>query len=141
MTDIKLPNLNIAILSGRLVREPELRYTQQGKPVTKFRLATDRNYKDSLGNWQKETLFIDITTWGELAERVHSQLRKGSPVIVQGYLRMREWTTQDNQKRQVIEIVARSVQFLEKQGSLNDAINENLDEEPPEDTLPDDVNF
>ena len=141
MTDIKLPNLNIAILSGRLVREPELRYTQQGKPVTKFRLATDRNYKDSLGNWQKETLFIDITTWGQLAERVHSQLRKGSPVIVQGYLRMREWTTQDNQKRQVVEIVARSVQFLEKQGSLNDAINENLDEEPPEDTLPDDVNF
>ncbi len=141
MTDIKLPNLNIAILSGRLVREPELRYTQQGKPVTKFRLATDRNYKDSMGNWQKETLFIDITTWGQLAERVHSQLRKGSPVIVQGYLRMREWTTQDNQKRQVIEIVARSVQFLEKQGSLNDAINENLDEEPPEDTLPDDVNF
>ena len=141
MTDIKLPNLNIAILSGRLVREPELRYTQQGKPVTKFRLATDRNYKDSMGNWQKETLFIDITTWGQLAERVHSQLRKGSPVIVQGYLRMREWTTQDNQKRQVVEIVARSVQFLEKQGSLNDAINENLDEEPPEDTLPDDVNF
>jgi len=141
MSDIKLPNLNIAILSGRLVREPELRYTQQGRPVTKFRLATDRNYKDSMGNWQKETLFIDITTWGQLAERVHAQLRKGSPVIVQGYLRMREWTTQDNQKRQVIEIVARSVQFLEKQGSLNEVIDENLDEEPPEDTLPDDVNF
>ncbi len=141
MSDLKIPNLNIVILAGRLVRDPELRYTLQGRPLTKFRLATDRNFKDASGEWQKETLFIDVTTWGQLAERVHEQLKKGSPVIVQGYLRLREWTTQDDQKRQMIEIVARSVQFLEKQGSSPEVVEESLDEEPPEDTLPDDVNF
>lgn len=141
MGDLKIPNLNIVILAGRLVRDPELRYTMQGKPLTKFRLATDRNYKDISGEWQKETLFIEVTTWGQLAERVHEQLKKGSPVIVQGYLRLREWTTQDDQKRQMVEIVARSVQFLEKQGSPSKGIDEEFDEEPPEDTLPDDVNF
>ncbi len=141
MSDLKIPNLNLVILAGRLVRDPELRYTLQGRPLAKFRLATDRNFKDTSGTWQKETLFIDVTTWGQLAERVHEQLKKGSPVIVQGYLRLREWTTQDDQKRQIIEIVARSVQFLEKQGSSGEIVEENLDEEPPEDTLPDDVNF
>ena len=141
MSDLKIPNLNIVILAGRLVRDPELRYTLQGRPLAKFRLATDRSFKDSSGTWQKETLFIDVTTWGPLAERVHEQLKKGSPVIVQGYLRLREWTTQDDQKRQMIEIVARSVQFLAKQGSSSEVVEETLDEEPPEDTLPDDVNF
>ncbi len=141
MADIKLPNLNVVILAGRLVRDPEMRYTLQGKPLTKFRLAVDRNFKGSGGDWQKETLYIDITTWGALAERVNEKLKKGSPVIVQGYLRLREWTTQDEQKRQMIEVVARTVQFLEKQGSSEEVVEENLNEEPPEDTLPDDVSF
>ena len=141
MADIKLPSLNIVILSGRLVRDPEMRYTLQGRPLTKFRIAVDRNFKDSGGEWQKETLYIDVTTWGALAERVHETLKKGSPVIVQGYLRLREWTTQDEQKRQMVEVVARTVQFLEKRDSSGEVVEEDLNEEPPEDTLPDDVSF
>ncbi len=123
--DIRFPELNLVVISGRLTRDPDLRYTPSGRAVAKMRLASTRRYKSSTGDWVDETLFIDLVAWGDLAERCKERLQKGSPVIVQGRLRSREWTTQDGQKRVVFEIVANRIQFLEKSGVA-------IEEVPPE---------
>jgi len=123
--DIRFPELNIVVLSGRLTRDPELRYTPSGRAVAKMRLASSRRYKSSTGDWVDDTLFIDLVAWGDLAERCNERLQKGSPVIVQGRLRSREWTTESGQKRVAFEIVANRIQFLEKSGTV-------IEEVPPD---------
>ncbi len=115
--DIRFPELNLVVISGRLTRDPDLRYTPSGRAVAKMRLASSRRYKSSTGDWTDETLFIDLVAWGDLAERCKEKLQKGSPVIVQGRLRSREWTTENGQKRIAFEIVANRIQFLEKAGT------------------------
>ncbi len=112
--DLRLPMLNLVVLSGRLTQEPELRYTPSGKAVTRLRLAVPRRFKDQNGEWRDETLFIDVTAWGPLAERSADRLGKGSPVLVQGRLRSRSWESDTGQKRTAVEVVAFSIQFLEK---------------------------
>jgi len=114
MAEIRLPSLNIVILSGRLTQNPEMRFTPSGRPLTKLRMAVSRMFRGQTGEWQEETLFIDVTAWGDLAERCNQKLTKGSPVLVQGRLRSRNWETESGQKRTSIEVVARSIQFLEK---------------------------
>lgn len=142
MADLKFPNLNFVLLSGRLVQDPELRYTPSGRPVTRMRIASDRRFKDQSGEWQTETLFVDVIAWRDLAERCADKLRKGSPVIVEGYLRSRSWETESGQRRSVIEVVGRRIQFLEKFGEvveeqLEEAVPEDIPvEEEPEDDLP-----
>ncbi|MCD6130765.1 MAG: single-stranded DNA-binding protein [Candidatus Hydrothermae bacterium] len=142
MADLKFPNLNFVLLSGRLVQDPELRYTPSGRPVARMRIASDRRFKDQSGEWQTETLFVDVIAWRDLAERCADKLRKGSPVIVEGYLRSRSWETESGQRRSVIEVVGRRIQFLEKFGEvieeqLEEAIPEDIPvEEEPEDDLP-----
>jgi len=130
MADLKFPNLNFVLLSGRLVQDPELRYTPSGRPVTRMRIASDRRFKDQSGEWQTETLFVDVIAWRDLAERCADKLRKGSPIIVEGYLRSRSWETESGQRRSVIEVVGRRIQFLEKFGEV---VAEQLEEEVPED--------
>ncbi|HDL60418.1 MAG TPA: single-stranded DNA-binding protein [candidate division WOR-3 bacterium] len=142
MADLKFPNLNFVLLSGRLVQDPELRYTPSGRPVARMRIASDRRFKDQSGEWQTETLFVDVIAWRDLAERCADKLRKGSPVIVEGYLRSRSWETESGQRRSVIEVVGRRIQFLEKFGEvieeqLEEAVPEDIPvEEEPEDDLP-----
>jgi len=142
MADLKFPNLNFVLLSGRLVQDPELRYTPSGRPVARMRIASDRRFKDQSGEWQTETLFVDVIAWRDLAERCADKLRKGSPIIVEGYLRSRSWETESGQRRSVIEVVGRRIQFLEKFGEvveeqLEEAVPEDIPvEEEPEDDLP-----
>lgn len=117
MAELRLPTLNFVILTGRLVQDPELRFTPSGKAVSRLRMASSRPYKDPSGNWQEDTLFIDITAWGDLAERVSRRLTRGSPIMVQGRLRSRTWESETGQKRTAYEIVAFSIQSLEKIGA------------------------
>ncbi len=137
MADLRLPNLNVVILSGRLTQDPELRYTPSGAPVVRFRIASDRPYRDASGQWQRETLFIDVTAWRDLAERVNDRGRKGAAVIVQGYLRSRSWETQEGVKRSAVEVIARNVQFLDKAAAAGAADEfAAFDEEEPDEDLP-----
>lgn len=140
MAELRLPSLNIVILSGRLTQNPELRFTPSGRPLARFRMAVPRVYRGQTGEWQEETLFIDVTTWGDLAERCNQKLTKGSPVLVQGRLRSRNWETEAGQKRTSIEVIARSVQFLEKMEIIEseEALTEETLQEgsPEEEDLP-----
>jgi len=115
MADLRIPRVNYVLISGRLTDDPQMNFTSKGTPVTKFRIASSRVYKDAVtGSWKEDTLYIDIKTFGELAERCHKNLSKGSPVLLEGRLNYRSWETQEGQKKNLIEIIGFRVQFLEK---------------------------
>lgn len=104
--------LNRIILIGRLTRDPELRYTPNGKAVANFTLAVDRNRGGAGG--ERETDFIDIVVWDKQAEVVAQYLNKGRLVVVEGRLQIRSYDAQDGTRRKVAEVVAQSVRFLDK---------------------------
>ncbi|MDI3299642.1 MAG: single-stranded DNA-binding protein [Bacillota bacterium] len=104
--------LNVVVLVGRLVRDPELRYTPSGVAVCNFSLAVDRPFTNQQG--ERETDFIDVVTWRHLAETVANHLTKGRLVAVHGRLQIRSYETQDGQKRRVAEVVADTVRFLDR---------------------------
>lgn len=109
-------SLNQVFLMGNLTRDPELRQTPTGQNVTSFSLALNRSYKDSSGEWQEATDYIDIVCWGPLAERVAQYLSKGRRCLVQGRLQSRSWE-QEGQKRSKVEVLASDVTFLDSRGA------------------------
>ncbi|NSW83928.1 MAG: single-stranded DNA-binding protein [Syntrophothermus sp.] len=115
--------LNTITLIGRLTRDPELRYTQNGVAVTQFTLAVDRPFTDQNGN--KKTDFIDIITWRGLAETCAEHLNKGRLVAVVGRLEIETYETQDGQRRRSARVVAEQVRFLDskKNGDNNNDID------------------
>jgi single-strand DNA-binding protein len=114
MSNLRLGYLNSVQVIGRLVADPELRYTQKGAPVCDFRIASSRRYKNrETGEQQEETLFINIVAWRRQAELANDYLKKGSAVLIEGRLRSRQWESAQGEKRSAIEIVARRIQFLD----------------------------
>jgi single-strand DNA-binding protein len=107
-------SLNKCLIIGNLGRDPEMRYTPSGQAVTQFTVAANRNYKDQQGEWQEETEWFRIVAWGPLAERTAEYLRKGNKVFVEGRLQTRQWEGQDGQKRYTTELVANTIQSLER---------------------------
>lgn len=101
--------INRIVLVGRLVADPELKNTQSGIPVCRFRLAVERNYKGQDGN--RATDFITVVAWKKLAELCQQYLQKGRMAGVEGSLQMNQWE-QDGQKRTTYEVQADNVQFL-----------------------------
>lgn len=111
------------ILVGNLGRDPEMRYTPSGQPVTSFSVATNRQYTNANGELVKETLWFRVTTWGKLAETCNQYLRKGSKVLIEGRLTAdprtggpRIWNGQDGQPRASFEVTAQTVRFLSARG-------------------------
>ena len=104
--------LNRVILIGRLVADPELRYTPSGVPVANCRIAVDRPFKNAAG--ERETDFINIVAWRQRAEFAANYLGKGRLVAIDGRLQIRQWTTQDGQKRSTAEVVADDLQGLDR---------------------------
>ncbi|UCG90841.1 MAG: single-stranded DNA-binding protein [candidate division WOR-3 bacterium] len=114
MNPLRLGYLNNVQLIGRLVADPELRYTQKGAPVCDFRIASSRRYKNrETGEPQEETLFINVVAWRRQAELANDFLKKGSAVLIEGRLRSRQWETNTGEKRSAIEVIARRIQFLD----------------------------
>lgn len=114
MSDIRLGYLNAVHLIGRLVADPELRYTQKGTPVCDFRIASSRRFKNrESGEQQEETLFINVVAWRRQAELANDYLKKGSAVLIEGSLRSRQWESAQGEKRSAIEVVAWRIQFLD----------------------------
>ncbi len=101
--------LNRIIIMGRLTRDPELRRTGSGTPVTSFSLAVDRDFKSQSG--EKETDFIDVVAWRSTAEFVSKYFTKGRMAVVEGRLQIRDWTDRDGGKRRSAEVVADNVYF------------------------------
>jgi single-strand DNA-binding protein len=108
-----MQNVNLAIVMGNLTRDPELRYTPNGQPVTSFGVATNRSWKDANGDKKDEVEFHEVVVWGKLAELCSQYLTKGRKVHVMGRLQTRSWEGQDGAKRQKTEIVAQDIAFVD----------------------------
>jgi single-strand DNA-binding protein len=108
-----MANINRVILVGNLTRDPELRHTPSGTSVCKLRLAVNSRQKDAAtGEWGEKPNYFDVTVWGNQGENCAKFLSKGRPVGVDGRLDWREWEAQDGTKRQAVEVIADTVQFL-----------------------------
>jgi single-strand DNA-binding protein len=109
-------NINRVVLVGNLTRDPELRHTPGGTPVCSLRVAVNDRKRDESGNWVDAPNYFSISVFGNQAESCAQYLSKGRPVGVDGKLRWREWQAQDGSKREAVEVVADSVQFLGSRG-------------------------
>jgi single-strand DNA-binding protein len=105
-------NINRVVLVGNLTKDPELRHTPSGMAVCSLRLAVNTRRKDDSGQWADKPNYFDIVVWGQQGENCAQYLAKGRPVAVDGRLEWREWEAQDGAKRQSVDIIADSVQFL-----------------------------
>ena len=104
--------LNKIILIGRLTKDVELRYTESGKAVANFTLAVDRPFKKAQG--EKEADFIRIVVWGKQAENCANYIGKGRLAAVEGRLQIRSYDGNDGQRKYITEVVAETVEFLDR---------------------------
>ena len=111
-------NINVVVLTGNLTRDPELRSLPSGMSVCSLRIASNTRRKGQSGEWEDKANYFDVTVWGAQGENCARFLSKGRSVALNGRFEWREWQAQDGQKRQSVEIIADSVQFL---GSRDDA--------------------
>jgi single-strand DNA-binding protein len=109
-------SINRVVLVGNLTKDPELRHTAGGTPVCGLRIAVNSRRRDEGGNWIDKPNYFTVNVFGNQAENCAQYLAKGRPVAIDGRLDWREWQAQDGAKREAVEIVAESVQFLGGRG-------------------------
>ncbi len=130
-------SVNKIIVIGNLGKDPEMRFTPNGNPVTSFSVATNRRYTTSEGEQREETEWFTVVAWNKLAEQCNQFLTKGRLVYVEGRLHMHTWEGQDGQKHYQNEIVANSVRFLDRQAVAplpgEKVVEGGIDELEPED--------
>ncbi len=114
MAEYRIPNVNSIIISGRATSDSTLSYTESGKAYLRFRIASNRNYRDkNSGEWKEDTTFVSATIWGSYAERLSEQIKKGTPVLIEG--RLTSYTREvDGLRRTEVSIAAFKTQVLEK---------------------------
>ena len=124
--------MNKVILIGRLVKDPEMRYTQSGKGVCSFVLAVDRRFSKE---GQQTADFIPIVAWNKLAEIVGDNLTKGRRISVEGRMQVRSYDAQDGTKRYVTEVIADEVEFLDskRDGQARDTL---ITKDVPDEEIP-----
>jgi single-strand DNA-binding protein len=106
-------NINRVVLTGNLTQDPELRSTQDGTAVCNLRVATNTRRKDSAsGEWADKPNYFDVVVWGAQGENVARYLTEGRAIAIDGRLEWREYDAQDGSKRQAVQIIADTVQFL-----------------------------
>ena len=116
-----MAGVNKVILIGNLGRDPEVRYTSDGKPVANFTMATTERWNDPSGERKEKTEWHRIVVWGKQAEIAGEYLRKGRQIYVEGSLQTREWTDRDGNKRQTTEVRAQRFQMLGRRGEEAEA--------------------
>ncbi len=112
-----MASLNKVMLIGNLGKDPEMKYTANGKAVTTFSIACGRVYTGTDGERKEETDWFDVVAWEKLAELCSQFLQKGRKAYVEGRLQTRSWEGQDGVKRYRTEVVAQTVLFLDSAGS------------------------
>lgn len=135
-------NVNVVVITGNLTRDPELRHLGSGTAVCKLRVAVNSRRKDGqTGEWVDKPNYFDVTVWGAQGENCANYLAKGRPVAIEGRLDWREWE-KDGVKRQSVEIIANSVQFLgSRDGSGGGGGNEGGGFSPSSDVPADSSDF
>jgi len=119
-------DLNKVMIIGGLGRDPEMRYTPSGKPVTTFSVATSRSWNSSDGERRRETEWFNIVAWSNLAEICKQYLTKGQQVYVEGRLQTRHWEDNNKNPRITIEVVANEMIILGDRKSSNEEDKEEI---------------
>jgi single-strand DNA-binding protein len=117
--------LNKVMLIGNLGRDPEMRYTPSGKPVTSFSLASSRSWVSSDGDRREETEWFNVVAWGNLAEICNQHLARGQQVYIEGRLQTRSWEDSNGQRHFRTEVVANEMIILGKRVGYNNYSEEN----------------
>jgi single-strand DNA-binding protein len=125
--------LNKVMIIGNLGRDPEMRYTPSGRPVTTFSVATSRSWNSNNGERHTETEWFNIVTWSALAEICKQHLAKGQQVYIEGRLQTRRWEDSDNVKHTSVEIVANEMMILGNRRDSNQYYNSNENDNDNED--------
>jgi len=125
--------LNKVMIIGNLGRDPEMRYTPSGRPVTTFSVATSRAWNTSEGEKHVETEWFNVVAWSNLAEICKQYLTKGQQVYIEGRLQTRHWDDQEGNKHTSIEIVANEMIILGERREAGEATadSESVEEEFP----------
>lgn len=126
------------IVVGHLGRDPEMRYTQDGTPVTSFSMATTRRWNDREGGQREETTWFRVSVWGRQAEPCNQYLSKGRLVLVDGTISASAWKGRDGEPRATLELRAGRVVFLGSRGETGPSEPE---EEGGESTTEDEIPF
>lgn len=144
MADFKMPDINSVMIAGNLTTAPSFRRTTNGTPVANFYIASNRRFKDNTGQWRENVCYVGVVAWYKLAESCAENLQKGSAVLVDGELQSRIWKNEDGSSKNVVEIKARRIQFLNRRHpsgelmpdtvELDGAALEEPQEEPPEES-------
>lgn len=134
-------SFNKITIVGNLGRDPELRYTPQGNAVCNFSVATNEKKKDKAGDMQDVTTWFRITLWGKQAENASKYLTKGSPIYVEGRLRVEEWTDRDGGQRYTLEVQATDMQFISGGARGDDSYGSSDDSSSYEDRPASNSNF
>ena len=116
-----MASLNKVMLIGNLGKDPEMRYTANGKAVATFSVACGRVFNGADGERREETDWFNIVTWDKLAELCSQFLQKGRKAYIEGRLHTRSWEGQDGQKRYTTEVIAQTVLFLDSAGGSGGA--------------------
>ena len=124
-------SFNRVILLGNLTRDPEVRYIPSGTAVASFGLAVNRRYKQGTET-KDEVSYIDIVVFGKQAENCGQYINKGDAILVEGRLQQRRWETEEGQKRNKLEVVAQSVNFMPKRSSAGQTPSQGHPEPVPE---------
>ncbi|MGB7537302.1 MAG: single-stranded DNA-binding protein [Anaerolineales bacterium] len=125
-------SLNKVMIIGYLGRDPEMRYTSSGKPVSTFSVATNRSWSSASGERHEETEWFTVVSWGNLAEICKQHLSKGSQVYIEGRLQTRRWEDTEGKKHASVEIVAgEMIQLGEKRENAGAMNYPAVDEEYP----------
>ena len=111
-SNVKIPSINKAQISGRICNDLEVKHTTSGTAVLRLTVACDRNYKKG-DEWVKETVFIPCIAWQNLAENTAKNAKKGMPVIVEGRLNVETYTTKEGIEKSQTNIVADKIHVLE----------------------------
>lgn len=106
-----MSSFNKVILLGNVTRDPELKYTPAGNAVSEIGLALNERKKNAQGQWIEEATFVDVTLWGRTAEIANEYLSKGSPVLIEGRLKLEQWE-KDGQKRSKLKVVGERMQLV-----------------------------
>lgn len=117
-------SFNKITIVGNLGRDPELRYTPQGSAVCSFSIATNEKKRDKAGDLQDITTWFRVTLWNKQAENASKYLTKGSPVYIEGRLRIEEWTDRDGNNRYTLEVQGTDMQFISSGGRSQDDMSD-----------------
>ena len=133
--------LNKVMVIGHLGRDPEMRYTPSGRPVTTFTVAVSRTWNTADGERRSETEWFNIVAWGNLAEICKQYLHKGQQVYIEGRLQTRQWEDKEGQKHKKVEVVANEMMMLGDRRENNKTSEDSNDEDDLSEPMADDDEF